>query len=173
MLTQSTLVLGGAASGKSAWAEAILENDGRPMVYLATGRVLDDEVAQKVAVHKKRRDARWRTIEAPLDLAPALAGVTGKDCVLIDCATMWLTNHMMDGSDLALAQDALLTALRDCAASWVIVSNEVGHGIVPDNALARQFREAHGRLNIALAQEAALVVQVTAGLPMVLKGSLP
>ncbi len=173
ILTQSTLVLGGAASGKSAWAEAFLENDGRPMVYLATGRILDDEVAQKVAVHKMRRDARWRTIEAPLDLTPALAGVTGDECVLIDCATMWLSNHMMEGSDLVPAREALLTALRGCAAPWVIVSNEVGHGIVPDNALARQFREAQGRLNIALAQEAALVVQVTAGLPMVLKGHLP
>lgn len=173
MLTQSALVLGGAASGKSAWAESLLENGGKPMVYVATGRILDAEVAAKVAVHKKRRDARWRTIEAPLDLSPALSQATAKDVVLIDCATMWLSNHMMDASDLGQAQEALLGALRTCPAPWVIVSNEVGHGIVPDNAMARQFREAQGRLNIALAQEATLVVQVTAGLPMVLKGSLP
>ncbi|QFT58645.1 Bifunctional adenosylcobalamin biosynthesis protein CobP [Sulfitobacter sp. THAF37] len=173
MLTQTALVLGGAASGKSGWAEAMLEKGGRPMVYLATSRVFDDEVAQKVAIHRKRRDARWRTVDAPLDLGPALADVTAQDHVLIDCATMWLTNHMMDGNDIAAAQDALLAALRTCAAPWVIVSNEVGHGIVPDNALARRFREAQGRLNILLAQEAALVVQVTAGLPLALKGQLP
>lgn len=143
------------------------------MVYVATGRIFDDEVAQKVAVHKKRRDARWRTIEAPLDVGPALESVAADDSVLIDCATMWLTNHMMDGNDLTAAQDALLAALRACPARWIIVSNEVGQGIVPNNALSRRFREAQGRLNIVLAREAETVVQVTAGLPLALKGQLP
>jgi adenosylcobinamide kinase/adenosylcobinamide-phosphate guanylyltransferase len=92
---------------------------------------------------------------------------------LIDCATMWLSNQMMENADLSKATDALLTALRGCAAPWVIVSNEVGHGIVPDNKMARQFRETQGRLNVALANEADLAVMVVAGLPQVLKGELP
>lgn len=172
MLAKRSFVLGGAASGKSVWAEERVQAYGLPMVYLATGRVFDDEVAARVEVHKNRRDARWQTVEAPLDLGPALAALTAEQVVLIDCATMWLTNHMMDERNIGLAQTELLHALRNCAAPWVIVSNEVGHGIVPENAMARAFREAQGRLNIALAAEAELAVQVIAGLPQVLKGTL-
>ncbi len=173
MLPQRTFVLGGAASGKSAWAEGLLENTGLPLIYIATGRIFDTEVRARVDIHRARRDHRWTTVEAPLDLGPALTGTDKNACVLIDCATMWLSNHLLDGTDLSVAQSALIDALRACPAPWVIVSNEVGHGIVPDNALARQFREAQGRLNIALAAEADLAVQVIAGLPQVLKGQLP
>ena len=173
MLPHGTFVLGGAASGKSAWAENLIETNILSATYLATGRILDAEVQARVDHHIARRDARWYTVEAPLDLAPTLSKLSVTDAVLIDCATMWLSNHMMDGSDLATAQEDLLRALQNCAAPWVIVSNEVGHGIVPDNALARQFREAQGRLNIALAAQADLAVQVTAGLPQILKGTLP
>lgn len=173
MLPRRTFVLGGAASGKSAWAEALLESSSLPMTYLATGQVFDDEVRARVDIHQSRRDSRWTTIEAPLDLGPALANMNPQGAVLIDCATMWLSNHLLDGSDLAVAQKDLIAVLRSCVAPWVIVSNEVGQGIVPDNALARQFREAQGRLNIALAAEAELAVQVVAGLPQVLKGQLP
>ena len=169
----STFVLGGAASGKSAWAEALAESAGVPMVYLATGQVFDGEMAAKVEIHKNRRDERWRTVEAPLDLGEALGAVAAEEVVLIDCATMWLSNHLLAESDLAAAEAALLAALRSCRGPWIIVSNEVGQGIVPENALARAFREAQGRLNIALAAEAALAVQVIAGLPQVLKGRLP
>lgn len=172
MLPRSMFVLGGAASGKSAWAEAFLESAEKPIIYLATGRIADEEVAARVKIHRERRDARWTTVEAPLDLEPALTKLGGDDAVLVDCATMWLTNQMMCDADLGLARDGLLNALRGCAASWVVVSNEVGQGIVPENALARHFREAQGRLNIALAAEAAVVVQVVAGLPQVLKGRL-
>ena len=173
MLPHGTFVLGGAASGKSAWAENLIEANSLSAIYLATGRILDAEVQARVDRHIARRDARWHTVEAPLVLAPTLSKLSVTDAVLIDCATMWLSNHMMDRSDIASAQDELLRALQDCAAPWVIVSNEVGHGIVPDNALARQFREAQGRLNIALAAQADLAVQVTAGLPQILKGTLP
>ena len=173
MLPIGTFVLGGAASGKSVWAENLIESMDLKMVYLATGRVLDDEVRARVHIHQARRDHRWRTVEAPLDLGPTLSALDAGTAVLIDCATMWLSNHLMDESDPAQAQAALIAALRACAAPWVIVSNEVGQGIVPENALARRFREAQGRLNIALAAEADLAVQVVAGLPQVLKGRLP
>ena len=173
MLPHGTFVLGGAASGKSAWAENLIESNTLSATYLATGRILDAEVQARVDRHIARRDARWHTVEAPLDLAPTLSKLSATDAVLIDCATMWLSNHLMDQSDVATAQNELIRALQTCAAPWVIVSNEVGHGIVPDNALARQFREAQGRLNIALAAEADLAVQVVAGLPLILKGTLP
>ncbi len=108
-----------------------------------------------------------------MELAGALSELDADDICLIDCATMWLSNHLLADSDLATAQERLLTAVADTPASVVVVSNEVGYGIVPDNALARQFREAQGRLNIALAAKADLVISVTVGLPHVLKGQLP
>ncbi len=127
----------------------------------------------KVQRHIAQRGEGWATVEAPFDLGPALADLTPDDICLIDCATMWLTNHLLAENDLEQAQSAMLQALKSCPAPIVVVSNEVGHGIVPDNALSRRFREAQGRLNIALAAQADLAVQVTAGLPMVLKGQLP
>lgn len=171
-MPHSVFVLGGAASGKSEWAEDHIESMGLRQIYLATGQIFDDEVKKRVDVHQSRRSDAWRTIEAPYDLAPALAELTSSDAVLIDCATMWLSNHLLAKSDLNDAQTNLISALRHCQAPWVIVTNEVGHGIVPDNALARQFREAQGRLNIALAAEAQIAVQIVAGLPQILKGKL-
>lgn len=173
MLQNSTFVLGGAASGKSQWAENLIESSGLKLIYIATGQVFDDEIKKRVEVHKSRRDGRWTTIEAPMDLGPALAELTPQHAVLIDCATMWLTNQMLAENPLDAATDRLLQALKTCAAPYVIVSNEVGHGIVPDNKLARNFREAQGRLNIALAAQAERAILVTAGLPQVLKGTLP
>lgn len=173
MLPKMTLVLGGAASGKSLWAENLLLSSRLAPVYLATSRVFDDEIKLKIDLHRSRRNDRWHTIEADSDLGPALAPLEATQAVLIDCATMWLSNKMMDDRDIDAAQNDLLSVLTGCAAPLVLVSNEVGNGIVPDNALARRFREAQGRLNIALAQQADLVVFVTAGLPQVLKGQLP
>jgi len=172
MLPRNTFALGGAASGKSLWAETHANSCGLRKTYLATGRIWDDEVQERVNIHRARRDAGWQTVECPLNLAEPLSRLTTGDIVLIDCATMWLSNQLLDGNDLGRAQDDLLQALRRCAAPWIIVSNEVGQGIVPDNAMARQFREAQGRLNIALAAEAETAVQVVAGLPQILKGSL-
>ena len=173
MLPNRVFVLGGAASGKSAWAEKFAESYGSTIIYLATAQAFDDEMHRKIKIHKNRRDARWRTFEAPLDPGPALGAAQAGEPVLIDCATMWLSNHMLAESDLPQAQEALLNAIARAAAPVIIVSNEVGHGVVPDNALARQFREAQGRLNIALAAQAELAVQVIAGIPQVLKGTLP
>ena len=127
----------------------------------------------KIARHRSQRGANWTTIEAPLHLTEALSGLKPTQICLIDCATMWLSNHLLAGSDLAQQQGEFLTAIDGCAADLVIVSNEVGQGIVPDNPLARQFREAQGRLNIALAARADLVVHIVVGLPNVLKGQLP
>lgn len=173
MLPEGTFVLGGAASGKSEWAEKFTLSRGLNAIYLATGRAEDDETSLRVDVHKARRDDRWKTVEEPLELGRALDTVAKDTPVLIDCATMWLSNQMMADTDIEAATHRLLQALHRCRAPWIIVSNEVGHGIVPDNRLARRFREAQGRLNIALAREAELAVMVTAGLPQVLKGTLP
>ena len=173
MYPDLTFVLGGAASGKSAFAEQIVVSSGKSRIYLATSQVFDDEMRSKVQRHITQRGDGWTTVEAPFDLRPVLSDLTADQVCLIDCATMWLTNHLLAENDLDQAQTELLQALRDCRAPVVIVSNEVGHGIVPDNALSRRFREAQGRLNIALAAQADLAVQVTAGLPLVLKGNLP
>jgi adenosylcobinamide kinase/adenosylcobinamide-phosphate guanylyltransferase len=173
MLPKLTLVLGGAASGKSAWAENLLLSSGLDPVYLATSRSFDAEMAAKINLHKARRSAAWLNLEADLNLGPDLARCSPSQAVLVDCATMWLSNHMLDQSDIEAAQTDLLAALDECAAPIIVVTNEVGHGIVPENALARSFREAQGRLNIALAAQADLAVMVTAGLPTVLKGHLP
>lgn len=172
MLPKLTLVLGGAASGKSIFAESLVLNSGLHPIYLATSRIWDEEMRNKVDKHVKQRGPGWITHEAPLDLERALSTVNETEAVLLDCATMWLSNHMMDETDLPAAEDALLTALSTCASPVVIVSNEVGHGIVPDNALARSFRQAQGELNQKLAAASDCTVQVVAGLPQVLKGSL-
>lgn len=173
MLPGLTLILGGAASGKSAFAEALAEKSGKPLTYLATAQAFDTEMRARIDTHIARRGAAWRTVEAPLDAAGALGDLTSGDVCLLDCATLWLSNHLLARSDLASQQARLLTALETSAAPVIVVSNEVGQGIVPQAALSRQFREAQGRLNIALAAQAGLAVQVIAGLPQVLKGELP
>jgi len=173
MLPNLTLIIGGAASGKSDFAEGLVTACGKSKIYLATAQAHDGEMAAKISRHQVSRGTGWRTVEAPLNLSPALASATTNDVVLLDCATLWLTNHMMAETDLHTAQDALLQALATCHAAVVIVSNEVGAGIVPENALARKFREAQGRLNQRLAAQSDLAVMVVAGLPMVLKGTLP
>lgn len=168
-----TFVLGGAASGKSVVAENLILNSGLRPVYVATSRIFDSEMQAKVAVHSARRDHRWTSFDAPKDVGAVLTGCTADHAVLVDCATMWLTNVMLDDDDLETAQSGLLNALSKCAAPVVVVSNEVGQGIVPDNALARRFREAQGRLNIALAGRSDCVIHVVAGLSKVLKGVEP
>ncbi|SEM11674.1 adenosylcobinamide kinase /adenosylcobinamide-phosphate guanylyltransferase [Roseovarius azorensis] len=172
-LPHLTLILGGAASGKSAFAEGLVSGSGRARVYLATAQAFDDEMQAKLTLHRQTRGPGWRTIEAPLDLAPALGQASGQEAVLLDCITMWLSNHLLADHDPDMAQQALFAALDTCAAPVVMVSNEVGLSVVPENALARRFREAQGRINQRLAARADLVVNVIAGLPQVLKGHLP
>ncbi len=126
----------------------------------------------KISDHKVQRGEGWTTIEAPLDVADALAACPENSVVLLDCATLWLTNVMLAERDVEEAGADVLGAIAACPAQVIVVSNEVGHGIVPDNKLARQFRNAQGRLNQRLAAQADTVVQVIAGLPQVLKGAL-
>lgn len=173
MLPKLTLVLGGAASGKSLLAENLLLSSGLEPVYLATSRCFDDEIKLKIEIHRSRRCDGWMNYEADLTLGSVLCHLNTGQGVLVDCATMWLSNQMLDGHDLPQAQSTLLADIRDSPAPVIIVSNEVGHGIVPDNRLARTFREAQGRLNIALAAQADLAILVVAGLPQVLKGQMP
>ncbi|HMB13824.1 MAG TPA: bifunctional adenosylcobinamide kinase/adenosylcobinamide-phosphate guanylyltransferase [Roseovarius sp.] len=173
MLPPLTLVLGGAASGKSAYAEGLVMAHGGARVYLATAEAHDAEMRAKLDRHRARRGPDWRTIEAPRNPCPALGNVGPDDVVLLDCATMWLSNHLLAESDLAQAEAALFDALDTCAAPVVVVSNEVGLSVVPDNALARRFQNAQGALNQHLAARAGLVINVIAGLPQVLKGALP
>ena len=172
-LPHLTLVLGGAASGKSAFAEHLALASGRPLVYLATAQALDEEMRVKIIAHQTRRGAGWHTVEAPFDLCTPLAEVEPDAVVLLDCATLWLSNHMAAEHDLTTEETRLLKALAACAAPVIVVSNEVGQGIVPDTAMGRRFRTAQGRLNQSLAARADLAVAVMAGLPMPLKGQLP
>jgi adenosylcobinamide kinase / adenosylcobinamide-phosphate guanylyltransferase len=168
-----TLVIGGARSGKSRFAEGLITATHRPRRYIATAEAWDDEMRARILQHCQDRGADWTTAEAPLDLPGALARAQSHEAVLVDCATLWLTNHLLAEHDLKAEAAQLITALAACPAPVVIVSNEVGWGIVPENALARRFRDAQGRLNQGLAQAADLVVTVIAGLPLVLKGQLP
>lgn len=167
-----TFILGGAASGKSAFAEEICINSSKSRIYWATSQILDDEMQIKKQRHLTQRGVGWHTYEEPMQAGHVLPLLMPDQICLMDCATMWLTNHLLAETDLQAAQSDLLETIRACRAELVIVSNETGLGIVPENALARKFREAQGRLNIALAQCADTVVQVTAGLPLVLKGRL-
>jgi adenosylcobinamide kinase / adenosylcobinamide-phosphate guanylyltransferase len=172
VLPRLTVVTGGARSGKSRFAEGLIVQSGRAKRYIATAQAWDDEMRVRIADHQADRGTGWITVEAALRLDGAL-GDAGKDeVVLVDCATLWLSNHLLAEHDLMAETTTLLAALGTCAAPVVIVTNEVGFGIVPDNALARQFRDAQGRLNQQLAAQAGLVVLVVAGLPLVLKGSL-
>ncbi|WP_299294099.1 bifunctional adenosylcobinamide kinase/adenosylcobinamide-phosphate guanylyltransferase [uncultured Tateyamaria sp.] len=173
MLSGLTFVLGGAASGKSKYAETVIENSGLGKIYVATARIWDEEIQAKVDLHQARRGADWTCLDAPIDVAGALGSTSAKQATLLDCATMWLTNVMLDNHDLAAEQDRFLTALARSKGPVVVVSNEVGQGIVPDTPLGRAFREAQGRLNIALAAQADCVVHVVAGLPQVIKGVAP
>jgi adenosylcobinamide kinase/adenosylcobinamide-phosphate guanylyltransferase len=172
-LPKLTLVLGGAASGKSTFAESLILQGRRAPVYIATAQIFDDEMAEKVRRHRAMRGAEWTTIEEPLDVPNALSQVSATQPVLIDCATLWLTNVILGDHDVATHSAKLVAGLAACKGPVVIVSNEVGHGIVPDNALSRNFRNAQGRLNQQLAAEADLVIAVMAGLPLALKGDLP
>ncbi|HEY7688469.1 MAG TPA: bifunctional adenosylcobinamide kinase/adenosylcobinamide-phosphate guanylyltransferase [Dongiaceae bacterium] len=165
-----TLVLGGARSGKSRFAEALVTAAPGPWVYLATGEAGDDEMAARIRHHRDRRGEGWRTVEEPLDLAGALRRAAGEGrALLVDCLTLWISNLMAAGRDVAGETERLVAALPEVAVPIVFVANEVGLGIVPDNALARAFRDEAGRANQTIAAAAGRVYFIAAGLPLVMK----
>ena len=170
--TQSTLVLGGARSGKSRYAESVAMSSPAPWTYLATAESFDDEMTVRIAQHKSRRSQDWQTIDAPLDLADALAALPRSATVLIDCLTLWLSNVMLADRDIDAEIRRLEAAVLAHKGPLVLVSNEVGSGIVPENALARRFRDFQGLLNQRIAARADRVVLVVAGLPMIVKEQL-
>jgi adenosylcobinamide kinase/adenosylcobinamide-phosphate guanylyltransferase len=164
------LLLGGARSGKSRLAQARAEAEAGDLVYLATGQPFDAEMAERIARHQSERGPRWRTVEVPLDLAEAIEreSVSGR-VLLVDCLTLWLSNVMLGDHDVSAANGRLLEALARSAGTVLLVSNEVGMGIVPENALARRFRDEAGRLNQRVAAAADEVLLVAAGLTVRLK----
>jgi len=167
--TRLTLVLGGARSGKSRHAEGIVESCPAPWTYIATAQAFDEEMRERIAEHRARRAALWETIEAPLELASALSRVAEDRPVLVDCLTLWLTNVMLAERDVEAECQRLVETLRKPHGPWVVVSNEVGLGIVPENPLGRRFRDAAGWLNQLIAADADSVVFMVAGLPMKVK----
>ena len=181
----TTLVLGGARSGKSAHAERLAGASGRDVVYIATARAGDSEMAQRIAHHRASRPAHWTTVEEPVALGAAISlWSTPTRVVLVDCLTLWLSNVLFSGADafpdtgpVALPprfhseRQVLLDALASASGDIILVSNEVGMGIVPMGAVSRAFVDEQGRLNQAVAAACDRAVFVAAGLPLMLKGS--
>ena len=164
------LILGGARSGKSRLAERLAGESGLPVTYIATSQPLDGEMSARIAHHQARRPAGWGLIEEPLALAAALRAQAAPDrCLLVDCLTLWLTNLMLEEHGLAAAIEALELAVEARRGPTVLVSNEVGLGIVPESALARTFRDEAGRLHQRLAARAGHVLFMVAGIPMIVK----
>lgn len=175
MSRSSLFVLGGARSGKSHYAQARAEMLAGRHHFVATAEAVDDEMRSRIARHRADRDARWHTVEAPRDLPAVLDRLNALDAVvLVDCLTLWLSNLILADADIDQAEAELCHIIKDFAGQILVVSNEVGLGIVPANALARRFGDAAGRLNQAVARVADEVVLLTAGLPLTLKPtSLP
>ena len=166
-----TFVLGGARSGKSAYAEKLVEASQLQPVYLATGRAFDGEMENRISIHRDRRGSQWQTVEEPLNLADVLKQHTGSDrFVLVDCQTLWVTNLMMAEHNIATETAKLIEALGQLTGPVVFVSNEVGLGIVPENRMAREFRDHAGFLHQAVASVADEVYFLAAGLPIKMKG---
>jgi len=164
------LVLGGARSGKSRFAQGRAEALTGELVYLATAQAFDNEMRERIALHRADRGARWSTVEAPLKLAETITACsTPETVVLVDCLTLWASNLLLAEQDTAAATEGLVRAVSDARGPIILVANEVGLGIVPDNALARRFRDVAGRINQEMAAAADEVVMMFAGLPLALK----
>ena len=167
----TTLILGGARSGKSGFGERLVLESGLAPVYVATGRIFDAEMGDRIAKHRQQRGDAWTTVEEPVDLEDVLDREARPDrAVLVDCLTLWITNLMMADADIAARSALLCGALSRAKGPVVLVSNEVGMGIVPENRMARDFRDHAGRLHQQIAAIAAQVYFVAAGLPLKMKG---
>ena len=171
----TTLVLGGARSGKTAYAQASAEaaaaKTGQSLSMIVTAQAFDEEMEARISRHQADRDARWITTEAPRDLTGAIAALVPGDIAVVDCLTLWLSNVMAAEVDVEATCAELVQTVQACRADLWLVSNEVGWGIVPENALARRFRDDAGRLHQALARVTDEVVLVVAGLPLALKSA--
>lgn len=176
MTKQIILVTGGARAGKSGYAEKRAEDLGARRLYIATAEAKDEEMAQRIAEHKKRRGNDWATVEEPVELSSALLAQRGRiDCALVDCLTIWLSNLLLH-RDAEVAEDEvdkLVVTLPGLDFHVVLVTNEVGWGIVPDNPLGRKFRDVLGWTNQRIAQAADEIVLMIAGVPMIVKKGPP
>lgn len=165
-----TLVLGGARSGKSAYAQRQAEQaaaaTGRPPLMIATAEAFDEEMRDRIDRHRTERGDGWRTLEAPLDLAAAVRDLRADDIAVVDCLTLWLSNQMLADRDLSAAVNELALAFSTCPAALWVVSNEVGWSLVPDNALGRRFRDEAGRLNQRIASIADSACLIVAGMKL-------
>ena len=169
-MSKSYFILGGARSGKSRRALALAESLGTTRVFIATAEAWDDEMAERIACHKEERGPGWSTREAPLALVVELGRLDPQtDICVVDCLTLWLSNLMHHGRDVATETERLCEAIAASAIPIILVSNEVGLGIVPETPLGRVFRDAQGRLNQAVARVCDRVEVVVAGLPLTLK----
>jgi adenosylcobinamide kinase / adenosylcobinamide-phosphate guanylyltransferase len=169
---RSLLVLGGARSGKSVYAQSIAEAAAAERLYLATAEVGDDEMAERIARHRAQRGAGWKTLEEPLALTEALsAGARIGRVVLVDCLTLWISNLMLASRQVEAEIERLAQAIGALAGPAIFVSNEVGLGLVPETRLGREFRDSQGRVNLEVARACDAVVFVAAGLPTLIKPS--
>lgn len=168
-MAKSILITGGARSGKSTLAERMTLRLGTPAIYIATAEALDDEMSERIARHRARRGPEWQTIAAPLDLVGALRDSDGQAPRLVDCLTLWLSNLMFASRDVLAETDALALCIARQTSPVVFVTNEVGAGIVPDNALARAFRDAAGLMNQHIATACDEVWFTVAGQPLKVK----
>jgi adenosylcobinamide kinase/adenosylcobinamide-phosphate guanylyltransferase len=164
------LVLGGARSGKSRYAQARAEGLGVRPIYVATAQAFDEEMRDRITRHRNDRASQWETVDAPLDLSGVIARRSSPDTVLlIDCLTLWATNLILGEHDVSRATDELTSSLAEAPGAIILVANEVGLGIVPDNALARRFRDEAGIINQRVAAAVSEVHFIAAGLPLKLK----
>lgn len=172
MPPETLFILGGARSGKSRYAQRRAEAFPGKLIFIATAQAFDAEMTDRIAQHRMDRGGRWSTVEAPLDLATAIATHDAPDTILlIDCLTLWASNLMLQDRDIPRETARLVTAIRATYGPLILVANEVGLGIVPDNALARRFRDVAGSINQAVAAASDEAVMMFAGLPMWLKKS--
>lgn len=168
------LVLGGARSGKSRTALQLAEQASAQRVYVATAQAFDDEMRERIALHRLERDRSWQTIDAPLELSEAIRAQTSSEkAVLVDCLTLWLYNIVLAERDASREADQLIGAVREVQGPLILVSNEVGQGIVPPTPLGRSFRDEQGRLNQRMAEVCDAVIFVAAGCPILLKPAAP
>ncbi len=169
-MAKITLILGGARSGKSLYAEQLALSGTGTKIYLATAQAHDAEMEKRIEIHKKRRSEGWETVEEPLDIAKIISGNQQPVTILVDCLTLWLSNLLHKEMDIPKEIDSLVDALKSTGANVILVSNEIGFGIVPENILAREFRDFAGLLHQMVAFTANEVVMVVAGIPVKIKG---